>query len=310
MKNIAIIGAGQLGSRHLQAVANIKSKVTIYIVDSSEESLSLSEKRFNEVNSKWELYSLKKISDLPKSIEFAVIATNSLQRLNALMDLVTHANVKYLILEKFLFPYEEEYKIAQKLLDNTQTKVFVNCAKAMWPKYQELRKLVSKENAIKINVSGNDWNMASNSIHFLNLLTFLTDSNNILVDTSLLDENLTVNKRAGYVEFTGTLKIIANNKHEVILTSKLENKAPFYKIEVSSKNFSIEINEIEENWSINGNKERFPICYQSNLTDLIFNQLEQRGECDLVEYSTSAKEHLLLLRAFNKYLGSREGIIT
>lgn len=45
MKNIAIIGAGQLGSRHLQALAQVNADVILHIVDPSEQSLEVSKQR-------------------------------------------------------------------------------------------------------------------------------------------------------------------------------------------------------------------------------------------------------------------------
>lgn len=95
MKKIAIIGAGQLGSRHLQALSKVRDEATLYIVDPLEESLKISERRFHEVKSvNKKLVSLKEISDLPKELEFVIISTNSKERLGVLKELVAHAKVK------------------------------------------------------------------------------------------------------------------------------------------------------------------------------------------------------------------------
>ena len=47
---ILIIGAGQLGSRHLQSLIKYHSKLMIYVVDSSLASLELSQSRAAEIN--------------------------------------------------------------------------------------------------------------------------------------------------------------------------------------------------------------------------------------------------------------------
>ena len=47
MINIAIIGAGELGSRHLQALAHLEEDATIQVVDSSEESRQITMERFD-----------------------------------------------------------------------------------------------------------------------------------------------------------------------------------------------------------------------------------------------------------------------
>lgn len=311
MKNLAIIGAGQLGSRHLQALAVIKEPVEIYIVDPSEESLIRSKERFDTVNSNdITLNMIQKISELPRNIEFAIIATNSLQRLKVLQEFLEYTTVKYLLLEKFLFPYQEQYQIAKQLLDNLPTKVFVNCAKTMWPKYVELKNLLSNEKSVCIDVEGENWNLASNAIHFMNLLSFFTNGEEYKVDISLLDKKLSKNKRIGYVEFTGTLIITINDVHKLRLKSIASENNPFYNVKIQSGNFNISIDEFAETISINGEIGSFPIMYQSDLTNLIYNQLQLDGKCNLVEFNKSCREHLVLLESFDLHLNGREGIIT
>ena len=41
MKTIAIIGAGQLGSRHLQALVAVDFPLTVQVVDPSNEALKI-----------------------------------------------------------------------------------------------------------------------------------------------------------------------------------------------------------------------------------------------------------------------------
>ena len=78
MKNIALIGAGQLGSRHLQALAQVKQPISIQVIDSSSDSLKVAEARFNEVSSnfKGKISFHNDISSLEKNIDVAIVATN------------------------------------------------------------------------------------------------------------------------------------------------------------------------------------------------------------------------------------------
>ncbi|MEY2371399.1 Gfo/Idh/MocA family oxidoreductase [Lysinibacillus capsici] len=309
-KNIAIIGAGQLGSRHLQALAQLEEDVSFYIVDPSNLSLGVSIERFNEVNhDKKSLKALNNVSELPRVLEFVIISTNSKQRLDVLRELLNHAEVKYLLLEKFLFPHIWEYEEAKKLLNNTKTKVYVNCVKRMWPNYQELKSLLKLEKNIHFELSGGQWNLASNAIHFLDFFLYMTNESFVHVDTSLLDNELSNNKRDGYVEFMGTLKMITPNLNTLVLTSKSNNTEP-YQIRISSNNYKIEIFEVQEKCIVNGKEMEFKMYYQSNLTNIVYLQLCHRGDCDLVDFKTAADEHMMLLRAFNSYLDGREGIIT
>ena len=46
MKKVFIIGAGQLGSRHLQALKYVKEALDISVIDPREESLSTAKERY------------------------------------------------------------------------------------------------------------------------------------------------------------------------------------------------------------------------------------------------------------------------
>jgi saccharopine dehydrogenase-like NADP-dependent oxidoreductase len=48
MMNIVIIGAGHLGSRHLQALAHLEEQAFVQVIDPSEDSRTIAEKRFKE----------------------------------------------------------------------------------------------------------------------------------------------------------------------------------------------------------------------------------------------------------------------
>lgn len=48
MKNISIIGAGQLGSRHLQGLMTAQTEMNIWVVDQSLDSLNTAKKDANK----------------------------------------------------------------------------------------------------------------------------------------------------------------------------------------------------------------------------------------------------------------------
>ena len=54
--NIALIGAGNIGSRHLQALAKSKLKLNLFIIDTNNKSLTLSKSRYELLNKKKEKF--------------------------------------------------------------------------------------------------------------------------------------------------------------------------------------------------------------------------------------------------------------
>ena len=71
MYKIAVIGAGQLGSRHLQGLKLSKLKSDIWVVDNNSNSLQIAQQRYEEgeVNSNQTIYYLQLIEQLPTELE-------------------------------------------------------------------------------------------------------------------------------------------------------------------------------------------------------------------------------------------------
>lgn len=55
MYKIAVIGAGQVGSRHLQGFKLSKLKLDIWVVDNNSTSFQIVQQRYEEGRRKWQL---------------------------------------------------------------------------------------------------------------------------------------------------------------------------------------------------------------------------------------------------------------
>ncbi|WLV25346.1 Gfo/Idh/MocA family oxidoreductase [Aciduricibacillus chroicocephali] len=317
MENIAIIGAGQLGSRHLQAISLLCKSLNIFVVDPCEKSLEIANKRFLDTDFRHNknVFYFQEISRLPNELDFVIIATSSIPRLGVLKQLLGHAQVKYLLLEKFLFPHVWEYKEAEILLEKLNTKTYVNCTRRAWPFYHEVRKLFLNEKNIVLTVEGANWNLASNAIHFIDIYLFLTNESDIELNTELLDNELQFNKRPGYIELTGTLQG-RTPKGKITLSSINDQNQGEFKIKIESINKRVEIDEFNEKINIYNKKsgenkiQEINIFMQSHLTNTIYEQLKNEDDCKLVTFKESMRHHLTLLKAINDFLGEREGVIT
>ena len=111
-KNIVIIGAGNLGSRHLQALALTEIPLNVYVVDSFQKSLDIAKQRWEEMPFNSLVQSVtfyKDIQELNNNFEVAIIATSSKPRRMVLENLLIKNKVRYAILEKVLFPCLEDF---------------------------------------------------------------------------------------------------------------------------------------------------------------------------------------------------------
>ena len=172
MITVSIIGAGQLGSRHLQGLKTSQNEMEIWVIDASEESLKVAKERCEQVEAKTNkvVHYSQTIDSLPDELDLVVIATGSKPRAGIIKTLLAHSSVKYLVLEKFLFIRLNDYEEIASLIDENGVKCWVNCPRRMWPVYQKIKRLINPEEPVLIEKNGKDWGMCCNSVHFIERL--------------------------------------------------------------------------------------------------------------------------------------------
>ncbi|QDS95828.1 Oxidoreductase family, NAD-binding Rossmann fold [Roseimaritima multifibrata] len=308
MQECAIVGAGQIGSRHLQALSRLKSPLRICVVDPSPQALQRSRLQFEEFQGKSDTHQVSfetSAENLPPKLDLAIIATVASHRLSAMDALFKRSALKYLILEKFLFQSTDDYHKADSLLAQTSTQTWVNCPRRLWSFYQRLRERLTGSK-VHYHVTGSQWGLGCNAIHFIDHLAFLTGDNHY----SILDASLEVDpspKRQGTIEFTGSLlgKLEQGSTFEITSLAK-----PGHPIEVSILADEVEfhINETKgTGWSrdLAPTLERvdldFKIPYVSETGAIACQDILSHGNCDLTTYEDSVALHTPLLQTFLKY---------
>lgn len=308
MKNIVIIGAGQLGSRHLQGLALSNHPLNIQVVDPSAESLKIAESRFKEVAGTFtgKVAFLSTLEKLEKKIDVAIIATSSKVRKDVIFSLFESATVNYLILEKVLFIKESDYIDVALLFQKTDTKVWVNCARRLYKVYTDLKSEL--QGPLNMTVVGNEWGLGCNGIHFIDLFAYLTGETGLQLSTASLVDEIFESKRNGYVEFYGTIngEVKGNN---LSLTSFSGTPSPMrINIDTPKARYSIQeggkgkiwISRAENNWSWEESNIEMP--FQSQLTNLLVDELLEKGTCDLTTFEESSSLHLTFLKSLLSFI--------
>jgi len=229
MLNIAIIGAGQIGSRHLQALSQLNRLTNIQIVDPNYKSLKRARERFLEIQKNENVQKveyLKNIVDLSNNLELVIIATTSDVRRKVIEKLLLQKKVNYLILEKVLFQRIEDFAIVNNLLEQNNVKAWVNCPFRTIYFYKQLRAKFKNAKRVDYRVSSSNLGIGCNSIHYLDLFTFLTGQTIFTLFSDQLDSKIIMSKRPGFLEFTGTLYGISSRGSNIAVTSYLKGNAP------------------------------------------------------------------------------------
>lgn len=310
MYKIAIIGAGQLGSRHLQAVAKSDVSISIEVVEPFEQSRSVAKQRFEEVPANDNIVSIKfleSIRYLSDELDLAIIATNSDVRSAVTIQLLSSKKVKNLILEKVLFQKEKEYHEIAKILAETQTRCWVNHPRRIFPFYQALKTKLSGAKQIDFSVSGGTWGLACNGLHFLDLFEYLSNTAVTKIDTRYLDKHILETSRKGYIEVSG--KLIGNIGESTFSINCFESHSPLL-ITITSDVLNIQIDE-SCGWSKIAEQsnawhsvfqEGKIIYYQSELTHLVLHDILIADNCTLPTYNKAMNLHLPFIASLMEHI--------
>lgn len=306
MYKVVLIGAGELGSRHLQGLLKISTPISIEIVDNNKESLAKTKNRASEVlynNNIVEVIYLNNIEHISKNIDICIIATTAHLRYQIILKLLETSIVRNLVLEKILFQNLDDYYKINKLLLTNNVKCWVNCPRRFTNFYQNLKIEIGMQKILSIEVNGSNWGLACNSIHFIDLFSFLTGELKINYLENLNLEVVSA-KREGCYEFFGRLQGKMESGINISLSSTRENKFDLV-IKIETSNLIYIINETEGNFmvksKINDNvlqQLNFLIPFQSDMTNKICEDIFQSGSCNLTLISDSVCHHLPMLESF------------
>lgn len=315
MSKVALIGAGQLGSRHLQGLAKSSIEFSIEVVEPFQKSREVAKQRYEEIETNPKVKSIdffESIDQLSSKIEIVIIATNADVRSKIVKELLLKKSVKNLILEKVLFQTVEEYHDVEKLLKESSTKCWVNHPRRMFPFYQALKNEIKDSEQISYMVQGGAWGLGCNGLHFIDHLSYLSDNVHLKIDNDFLHPHVYEAKRADYVEFNGLLKGRIGN-HIFALYSDKEYAPTTLTITTDKLNAYIDeangyarIARKNNDWKWEETKQKI-IYFQSELTNILIEQIITTGKCDLPSYDEAMSLHIPFIEALLAHIESVDG---
>jgi hypothetical protein len=309
MKRVSVIGIGNLGLRHLESLINSKMNLEIYALDPSMTAIQNAVNFTDEINYDEKLISVKfisKIGELPKDIDLVIVSTNSNIRFKVVNNLLLNSKIKFLVLEKVLFQRLKDYEDCNSLLENNNVITYVNCPMRSYQIYTKIKSLIDHSAKIKMLVSGGDWSLGCNSIHYIDLFSFLNNSSIITCDLNL-DKEIINSKRNGFIEFTGKLKV--THKESSLLLNSVKDKSFNKVIKIYSKENLFILNENSANFEhFIGDKKisnyNFNLPYQSEITKVFASDLLTTGKCQLPTYKESMEMHIIIINELINFVKS------
>ncbi len=316
MKNIAIIGVGQLGSRYLQGLSQIKYDANIYLVDPSEESQKIAKKRYEEMpdnENTCSIISYESISKVPDELDVVIISTNSDIRFKLAKDLIDQKKIYSIVFEKVLFQKGQNYRDMKALLNKHGIKAWVNHPRRLFPFYHKFLADLRASTRMNYQVIGGSWGLCCNSLHYLDhimQLHPLSSLPKVSIDTGGLDNNLLESKRQNFLEVCGSLNGKVGMCDFTLSCNDSLTSAPI--INILSDTIKMTVDEVSgwarvatkaTDWKWVEYNEKI-IHYQSELTTETIHDILDTGSSLLPTYEEAMYMHQPFIRALQVKLNT------
>lgn len=295
---ILISGAGQLGSRYLQGLARGAMPLHIHVQDPSPASLKQAEDRWNGVaataNGLHTVSFHSALTDVPKHIDVAIVATTAHIRPLVIEQIAAHAQVRFWIVEKVLAQSEGALDAILEHI-GPKGKAWVNKPRRMLEWHQAIKSHLPQGQTMTLKVDGGAWGLACNSVHFLDMFSWFTGEALQDVDTSQLQIQWQEAKRAGNWEVMGTISAKFSGGSVARFTAN-EGEV-FYRFEIQAGEHVWHIDED------NGIAKRSDgldlpgrLPYQSEVSATLVETILMNGNCELPTLKTSVDLHRVFIR--------------
>ena len=186
-KSVLIVGFGVMGCRHAQSFLDKKKDYEVHILEPSDESIKQNIKRIGAEKSDFIWY--KNIDNIPL-LDIAIIATSSYPRFEIVKNLIKMGYKKFL-LEKVVFQSEKQFSTIIKMIDESDSVAYCNFVNRYFVAYNNIKKQLDRSNKkININVLGGalQLGLGCNAIHYIDILQYLTNNDEIQLTDSLSGE--------------------------------------------------------------------------------------------------------------------------
>ncbi len=305
MYNICVIGVGTLGKRHLESLLNSKLELNVYCYDINKHALD--DFKWDSVGNKNKFNMVTSFETLPREIDFALFAMTSKGRREMFDQLVNQCTVKNILFEKVLFQNIEDYEYVGRKLKELNIKAWVNCARRQMDSYQELRKKLEKAKEMRISISGSEWGLACNTIHQLDLVEFLSGSEETVIDRISFLPEIAESKRRGFKEVYGTIVGHSGKCKSFSINCMKGSDVPLM-VTISTDIGQYVIFEGKQKLISMSNtdgydiiEEEFSMPYQSQMTQYVLEDILLLGKSRLSTFDVSSRLHLVLIEPLIKF---------
>ena len=295
MFNFIIIGGGNLGFRYAQGIMKLNKEFYLTIVDNNPSRLEFLKNTFAEENNS-SFLNLEFLTEVceKRNFDLAIVSTNSDVRFKIFNKYNNNHNIKYWILEKVLTPSLKELSLFPK-----NNNIWINTFLRRLKLFSNIKDKISNDNVL-IEVTGGNWGLACNAIHYIDLISWLFNKMPTSVNNDNLKKNWFPSKREGFFEINGVL--LVNYPENIILKIKSDNSNDELKIVLKDKSNTYTYNLISGIYQVNKiTKDSIPIPYQSDMTSDVINEIIETNNSSLTPINESIQMHKLFIKTMKNH---------
>ncbi len=307
-KKVLLYGCGQLGSRHLQALATTSGIAAIHVVDVSEASLDLGKKRLDELGDKRVVENVT-WSQGPHANagdgDLCLVATLAKVRGDIVKQACREWGYRRFLVEKVVAQSLEQYNRLLDFTDQNELLVWVNCQLRTFEIYKYIKAQINPDSPITFTRVGGNKGLATNGVHSADLFLHFDGSDKVNLQSDRIDPLLHKSKR-GATEFdlSGDLFGYSDKGSSFILSFAAHSDSPAH-ISVMSSKCKFIVSHAQ-NWAFECREETGwrwePIPIKNNMlvsqtTRKIASDILQQDTCELPTLRACLPAHAYIFEA-------------
>jgi len=308
-KKIVLLGCGNVGSRHLQALANLPFDIEVCIVEPNKKAQELAKTRLNEVlksNSEKKFVWFESTAELTQGSELGIVATTSVGKVEIIYQLLDLGIKKFLV-EKVVCQSTEQYDKLLSMMKTNDARGWVNTNLRYFEGWQKIKEFFQGSDIIHLSIIASQASsLSTNAIHYVDLFSFLIGDYFVKLNGDLLLNKLFPNKRGNqFKEFGGTIVGSTKNGSTLTMTFLPNSDIPNI-INVVGKDKHIFVDEFNDRgFDLTKNRPldfQYQFEHVSTLTTKIVTDILNNNDCRLTSLEDSYPLHRELFQIFNAHI--------
>ncbi len=229
-KRILLVGCGQIGSRHLQAVSCLKEVGYVDVVDCHDGSLAMGQTRLKDVSDanpaivyRW----IKVVDSSSQGADLCIVATSARGRFELIKEIFEKTGVSQFIIEKLVSQSLSEYQGLMVFAQQHDLKIWVNCPTRAFRIHQYIKSKMDSNQPFVFSQIGGNFGLACNGIHYADLFLFYAGAGEIQSAGAVIDPILHPSKRGkDFFDLSGVLTGYSSNGSKMILAYARDHVLP------------------------------------------------------------------------------------